>query len=114
MDDEGRKYAVSFDSWSCNLVEKHYSNYDKECLAECLAVVWGLMHFRDYSCGQTFSIETDHQPLNWLMTTTKLTRRWALTLRVYDFEIVHRPRTRNVNANGCNKRPSPPTIHEGK
>ena len=86
VDDEGREYTTSFASRSCNPAERNYSNYNKECLAD----VWGVIHFRDCLFGQTFSIETDHQPLKWLMTTAKLTRkfaRWALTSHVYDFGI---------------------------
>ena len=104
MDEEGNEYAVSFASRSCNQAEKNCSTYD----GECLAVVWGVVNFWDYLFGQSFEIRTDHQPLKWLMTTSKLTgkfARWALTLQECDFEIVHRPSTANTNADGCSECP---------
>jgi hypothetical protein len=39
-------------------------------------------------------LESDHQPLKWILTNTKLTgklARWALMLSEFDFEVVHRP-----------------------
>ena len=83
-------------------MEKNYSSYD----GECLAVVWGVVHYKEYLFGQSFKIESDHQCLEWLMTTAKLTRNFARPaspLQEYDFEIVHKPRTENANANGCNR-----------
>ena len=58
--------------------------------------------------GQFLEIQTDHQTLKWLMTTAKLTgkfARCALTLQKYYFEIVHRPGTANANADGCSRCP---------
>ena len=97
---------MSFANRSCNPAERNYSSYD----GECLAMVWGVVHFRENLFGHTLTIQTDHQPLKWLMTTAKLTRkfaRWALTLQDYDFEIVHRPRTANANRDGCSRCPLP-------
>ena len=73
-------------------------------------VVWGVVHFKKYLFGQSFEIQTDHQPLKWLMSTAKLTgnfARWALTLQKYDFKIVHRSGTVNTNADGCSRCPLP-------
>ena len=67
-DDEGREYAVSFASKSCNPAERNYKSYDRECVV----VVWGVVHFREYMFGQNLTIQTDHHPLKWLMTTSKL------------------------------------------
>jgi transposase InsO family protein len=39
-------------------------------------------------------LESDHQPLKWILTNTKLTgklARWALMLSEFDFEVVHKP-----------------------
>lgn len=68
VDEEGNEFAVSFVGRSCNQAEKNYSSYD----GECVAVVWGVVHFREYLFGQSFEIQTDHQPLQWLMSTAKL------------------------------------------
>ena len=105
-DEKGNECAISFASRSSNEVEKNYNSYD----GECKAVVWGGVYFREYLFGHSFQILTDHQPLKWLMTTAKLTRklaRWALTLQEYEFEIGHRPGTANANADGCSRCPLP-------
>ena len=73
VDEGGNEYAVTFASRSCNQAEKNYSTYDKECLA----VMWGVVHFRKYLFGQSFEIQTDHQPLKWLMSTANLTGKFA-------------------------------------
>ena len=72
--------------------------------------MWGVVHFKEDLFGQSFEIHSDHQPLKWLKSTAKLKgkfARWALTLQKYDFEIVHRPRTANANADGCGICPLP-------
>ena len=59
VNDEGREYAVSFANRSCNTVERNFNN----CDGECLAVVWGVAHCREYLLVHTFTIQTDHRPL---------------------------------------------------
>ena len=106
VDEKGNEYAVSFANKSCNQAKKNYGSYD----GECLTVVWGVVHFKVYLFGPSFEIQTDHQPLKWLMSTAKLTgkfAKWALTLQEYDFEIVHRSGTANANADGCSRCPLP-------
>ena len=68
---------------------------------EALAVVWAISHFRLYLYGQRFTLVTDHQPFKWLMKSDKLTgklSRWALLLQKYDFGVVHRATTSNLDA----------------
>ena len=46
--------------------------------------------FRPYLFGDTFTLVTDHEPLKWLMTTHKVTRkmvRWSPLLQEYDFTV---------------------------
>ena len=47
VDEEENEYAMSFASRTCNQAEKNQSSYD----VECLAVVWGVVHFREYLFG---------------------------------------------------------------
>ena len=63
VDEEENEYAMSFASRTCNQAERNHSSYD----VESLAVVWGIVHFREYLFGQSFEILTDHQPIKWLM-----------------------------------------------
>ena len=70
-DDAGREYVIANASRSNNDVEAKYSSYE----GECLAIVWGVAHFRPYLYNQWFTLVTDHQPLKWLMESDKLTRK---------------------------------------
>ena len=107
----------------CIKVRFPYSDGEHLCFLTCDALPVGLtslgwpccdwsgvVHFEEYLFGQSFEIQTDHQPLMLLMSTSKLTgkfARWALTLQEYDFESVHRPRMANANADGCSGCPLP-------
>ncbi len=56
-----------------------------------------------YLFSTQFTLVTDHQPFKWLMESDKLTRkfaRWALILQEYDFQVVHKPRVANLDADG--------------
>ena len=96
---------IAYASRSNNDAEAKYSSYE----GECLAIVWGVAHFRPYLYGQRFTFVTDHQPLKWLMESDKLTRklaRWALLLQEYDFEVVHKTCVQNLDADGLSLNPS--------
>jgi hypothetical protein len=67
------------------------------------AAVWVVAHFRCYLFGTQFTLVTNHQPLKWLMESDKITRkltRWAVILREYDFQVVHKLGVANLDANG--------------
>ena len=105
MDDEGREFVVAYASRSNNTTEAKYSSYE----GECLAVVWAVAHFRCYLFGNPFTIITDQQPLKCLMESDKLTgklARWELILQEYDFDVVHRLGTANLDADGLSRNPS--------
>ena len=68
---------------------------------ECLAVVWGVKHFRPYLFGRPFSVLTDDSALTWLMNfrdPTGRLARWALYLQQYNFSIGWRPGVKHVVA----------------
>ena len=75
---------------------------------ECLAVVWALKFFHVYLYGQSFVIQTDHQPLAWLQrmknTNSRLTR-WALAIQTYCLTMMHPPGKNNGNADGLSRGP---------
>jgi hypothetical protein len=37
---------------------------------ECYALIWGVMHFRQYLHMKHFILHTDHKPLEWLATVS--------------------------------------------
>ncbi len=103
-DDEGKEFVVAYVSHSNNAAKSRYSSYE----GECLATVWVVAHFRCYLFGTQFTLVIDHQPLKWLMESDKLTgklARWALILQEYDFQVVHRPRVTNLDADGLSRNP---------
>ncbi|OMJ11808.1 Transposon Ty3-I Gag-Pol polyprotein, partial [Smittium culicis] len=74
--------------------EKNYSITD----LEGLAVSWAVSHFHYYLYGRKFNIVTDHSALVQLFTKDiprGRVGRWALKLRNYDFEIIHKDGSKN-------------------
>ena len=71
-------------------VETRYSQTEREALA----VVWSCEHFDIYVRGSSFTVVTDHKPLEhiWKKTNPPLRiARWALRLQPYDLTVVYRP-----------------------
>lgn len=104
LDDEGNEYLVACVSRSLNKHERNYSSPQ----GEMLAAVWGVKSFRHYLRFTTFTLSTDHQSLQWLVTTKDLTgqyARWALLLQEYDFILVHRPGVTHQNADAVSRMP---------
>jgi hypothetical protein len=94
----GKERPLSFASRVLNNHEINYSTTEKELLA----VVFGVQTHRCFLYGRRFKVITDHAALKWLITVkyhqcARLTR-WVLKLAEYDFEILHRPGKKHVNA----------------
>ena len=105
-DEAGDEYVIAYASRSCNKTERNYSSYH----GECLAAVWAVSHFRYYLYGRKFTLITDHEPLEWLMTNEKLRgmhARWANILQEYDICIKHRAGSKNRDADGLSRNPLP-------
>jgi hypothetical protein len=70
---------MAYASRSNNKAKSNYFSYE----GECLALVWAIIHFRPYFYGTEFTLYTNHQPIKWLMTNDKFTKKlahWALIL----------------------------------
>ena len=82
VDQSGEEHPVAFASRKLLPRETRYSTIEKECLA----IVWALRFFHVYLYGQSFTIQTDHQPLAWLQrmrnTNSRLTC-WAIAVQPY-------------------------------
>ncbi|CAI7837290.1 unnamed protein product, partial [Closterium sp. NIES-53] len=101
---DGEERVVAYASRSCSPAEAKYSSYH----GEGLAAVWAVKHFRVYLQGREFTLITDHQPLQWLMTHQGPTGRnahWAVTLQEYDFKIRHRPGKTLQHVDGLSRNP---------
>jgi hypothetical protein len=93
---EGLK-PVSYASRKLSSAESRYATIEKECLA----VVWAVRKFEQFLYGQSFILETDHQPLAFLkqgrLTSNRLAR-WALILQEFDIRVKVIPGKENLGA----------------
>lgn len=82
-------HPIAFASRTLNRHETNYATIEKELLA----IVWSLKYFRPYIYGRKFELESDHQPLKWLMTKYSLKdisprlQRWLVCLGEYNFSL---------------------------
>uniref|UniRef100_H3A4B4 Gypsy retrotransposon integrase-like protein 1 n=1 Tax=Latimeria chalumnae TaxID=7897 RepID=H3A4B4_LATCH len=95
-DDSGHDHVIAYASRS----EKIYSATEKECLA----MIWGLEHFRPYIEGVHFTVHTDHSSLKWLKPTGQLAQ-WCHRLQEFDFEIIHKPGKLNKIPDALSRNP---------
>eukprot|EP00271_Cylindrocystis_brebissonii_P021238 TRINITY_DN7474_c0_g1_i3.p1 TRINITY_DN7474_c0_g1~~TRINITY_DN7474_c0_g1_i3.p1 ORF type:complete len:301 (-),score=13.05 TRINITY_DN7474_c0_g1_i3:771-1673(-) len=111
-DDKGDEYVIAYASQSNYKAESNYSSYE----GECLAIVWAVAQFRHHLDGKELLICTDHQPLEWLMKSDKLSRKlaWcAQILQEYEFKMEYRAGLKNMNADVVSKNPLPAIVDTG-
>jgi hypothetical protein len=75
---------------------------------ECYALIWGILHFRQYLHRTHFTLRTDHKPLEWLATMSDANGRrgrWIDLLQDYSFKIIHRPGARHANVDALSRNP---------
>ena len=108
---DGQEKPVGFVSRTLTDAEKNYSQIEKEGLA----CVFGVQRFHDYVYGHTFTLQTDHKPLQSLFNEQKLVppqasariQRWALKLAAYQYSIQCRSTTQHANADAMSRLPIP-------
>ncbi|GBG83691.1 hypothetical protein CBR_g37492 [Chara braunii] len=99
---DGREHVIEYVSKTLSQAQANY----EACKGECLAVVWGIQHFRPYLYGHKFVLVTDHQLLLSLRNNTDCTGtlgRWAVRLQDYDFDIGHRAMRQHGNTDGLTR-----------
>ncbi len=75
---------------------------------ECYALIWGVMHFRQYLHRNHFILRTDHKPLEWLATVSDVHGRkghWIDMLQDFSFKILHRPGMKHTNMDALSRNP---------
>ncbi len=86
---EGRfEKVVAYASKSLTEAQKKFHPME----GECYALVWGVMHFRQYLHRNHFILCTDHKSLEWLATMSNAhgrRGRWVNMLQDFSFKIVH-------------------------
>lgn len=107
----GSDRPIAYASRTLNKAESNYSVTEKECLA----IIFGTKTFRPYLYGRTFTIITDHKPLQWLFNCkdpgSRLVR-WRLKLEEYNYDIKYKKGKINANADALSRYPvNPITIH---
>jgi len=107
--EEGER-VIAYASRTLNGAERNYSATE----LECLAVVWGIRHFRGYLEGYQFSVITDHQALRWLRgieSPTGRLARWMLELQQYTFDVKYRRGKLNQVADALSRLPPVHAAH---
>jgi hypothetical protein len=75
---------------------------------ECYALIWGIMHFKQYLHRNHFVLRTDHKPLEWLVTVSNVhgrRGRWIDMLQDFSFKILHRPGMKHTNVDALSRNP---------
>ena len=98
-DHSGLDRPVAYFSRGLTKAERNYSTTE----LECLAVVAAVKHFAYYLESLPFKVITDHRSLLYLdkmkNSTSRLTR-WALTLQLFVFGVIHRAGSLHGNTDG--------------
>ena len=79
-----------------------------------------MKHFHSYLLGHQFTLQTDHEPLRTLFSSSKTVpphassqiQRWAWTLAAYEYGIVCRKTDQHANADAMSRLPLPYTPEE--
>jgi hypothetical protein len=75
---------------------------------ECYALIWGIMHFKQYLHMNHFILRMDHKPLEWLATMSYAhgrRGRWIDMLHDFSFKILRQPRLKHINVDALSKNP---------
>jgi hypothetical protein len=96
--------VVAYASKGLSVAQKKFHPME----GECYALIWGIMHFRQYLYRSQFVVRTDHKPLEWLATVLDAhgrRGRWIDLLQDFSFRIVHRPGIRHTNVDALSRNP---------
>jgi hypothetical protein len=96
--------VVAYASKSLTVAQRKFHPME----GECYALIWGIMHFRQYPHTNHFTFRTDHKPLEWLATLSNVhgkRGRWIDMLQDFCFEILHQPGLKHANVDVLSKNP---------
>ena len=106
---DGSERPIAYASRTLAPAEAKYSQIEKEGLA----IVFGVKKFHQYLVGRSFTIYSDHKPLQYLFSETRPVppmassriQRWALTLSAYNYRIVFKSGDSQANADAFSRLP---------
>ncbi len=85
---DGRKeHVVAYASKGLSSMHKNFHMMERKCNA----LIWGIMHFRQYLYMNHFTLRTNHKPLKWLATMSNAygkQGKWIDMLQDFDFKII--------------------------
>ena len=100
----GVKKVIAYASRGLRQPERRYPAHK----LEFLALKWSVADkFRDYLYGSSFKVETDNNPLTYVLTSAKVDatgHRWLAELSCYNFTIEYRSGKLNSDADGLSCR----------
>ena len=104
------KRVIAYASRSLSKSEKNYPVHK----LEFLALKWAICEkFRDYLYGgMPFIAYTDNNPLTYVLSSAKLdacSQRWIADLATFNFSIVYKPGSQNLDADALSRIPSQDT-----
>ena len=111
--EDGSEKPIAYISRTLSAAEKRYSQLEKEALA----IVFSVRKLDHYLRGRSFTIYSDHKPLQFIfsegrsvpqMASSRI-QRWSLTLSAYHYTIQHRPGLKMANADALSRLPLPET-----
>ena len=87
---------IAYASRALSPVERRYSQTEREALS----IIYGVEHFHLYLYGASFTLITDHKPLETIYgnprsKTSARIERWVLRLQQYEFKVIYRPGATN-------------------
>ena len=113
VEPDGTERPLGFVSRSLSASERKYSQIEREALS----ITFGVSKFHSYLHGNLFTLVIDHKPLVMLFgehadlpeMASARTRRWALKLTAYQYEIRYRRTEDMGNADALSRFPLPDT-----
>lgn len=100
---DGTERVIAYASRGLSPAETRYPAHK----LEFLALKWAVADkFYDHLYGRRFSVQTDNNPLKYVMTSAKLDatgQRWVSRLSAFDFDIQYRRGQSNANADALSR-----------
>ena len=101
--EDGMGHMIAYASQTLSKSERNYDGHK----LEFIALKWSVTErFHEYLYGGHFEVNTDNNPLTYILTTAKLDatgQRWVANLANYNFNIFYRSGKLNVEADALSR-----------